>query len=268
MKRAEELMDDTSLDVRRTGAADPQLLWAAVPLAEGNGLPDSWLGPHERARAAAHLPGAPRQHFVAGRLLVRQLVSRLLDGPLPGSFLGVSGTLGCTAAEFSLVQRCPVCGGSAHGRPALLWRDRPIPVSLSYARAGGHLLVGVAPGGGILGVDLADAEAPAFAGATGSIPLDEYAYSLAERSVLAELPPPARGRQRAAWWVLKEAVGKATGQGITGPDGLPVVVGNPRHPLLDAPGTLVLTTTTASGPALTPQGLPRGFLAAAVLARP
>ncbi|MEE1622003.1 4'-phosphopantetheinyl transferase superfamily protein [Zafaria sp. Z1313] len=204
-------------------AAGRSVLLAAAPLAAGSGLPRAWLGGMEAARAAAHLAGAPRDRFTAGRLLVRQLASAAWGLGAP--------------AGLALEQRCPRCGSGGHGRPVLTRGGRELPWALSYSRCAGWLLLaGLEDDAGArLGVDLADPADPAFAEPA----LDAVVLSAAERALLAALPAAGRPARRARWWAAKEALGKALGEGITGPGGPPAVEGAGRHPALGLDGALL-----------------------------
>lgn len=228
------------------GDTRPSIALAAAPLAAAAGLPERWLTPAERERADAHGSGDARRRFVAGRLLVRELAAGLFDAP------GGPGSL-----EVRTV--CPWCGPGAHGRPELVAGGAAVPVPLSYSRASGWLLVGVGPPGWRIGVDLADAASPAFAEEPGGNPLDDVAYAPRERALLEALEPGGRPLARARWWALKEALGKALGEGIAGPGGPPVVAGAGRHEALRDPRAVAEQVDAER------VGLPAGLVAAAVL---
>lgn len=127
----------------------------------------------------------------------------------------------------------------AHGAPALNLPHGLGSFALSYARTGGWLLLGLAPGNGRLGIDMAEPADPAFAPGAGDL-LEDYAYAPVERELLAAMNPERRRDTRARWWALKEAVAKAGGEGLTGDLGIPVVAGPQPHELLREPGTAVI----------------------------
>lgn len=87
----------------------------------------------ERQRADALLFAADRADFVAAHLLAR---------------LCAAESLGVMAADVTIVQHCPTCGGP-HGRPAVL--DAPW-LDVSWSHADGHVAALCGPGP--LGVDL------------------------------------------------------------------------------------------------------------------
>jgi phosphopantetheinyl transferase len=218
---------DTGSDVAMTGP-----WWATAPLAKAATHTDLRLHPTELDRAAGYVDGRPRDDFVAGRILARVLAADLLNrATTPGRRI--------LPGELELTQYCPQCTSVAHGTPRLRIPRTGQVFSLSYARTAGWLLVGLAPGGDLLGVDLADLDDKAFSPADGGM-LEDYAYSTEERAHLELLPEPQRQQLRARWWALKEAVAKASGEGLAGEAGIPVVMGQKRHRLLHSPGTRVL----------------------------
>ncbi|RAX48998.1 hypothetical protein DQ353_11745 [Arthrobacter sp. AQ5-05] len=206
--------------------------WAIAPLSAAAAHPGVKLLPEELARARGYAAGRPREDFVAGRILARVLAAELL---------GLAGVQGrdVLPGDLQLAQWCPQCASTAHGAPRLCLPHRGDRYALSYARTAGWLLLGLAPGRGRLGVDLADSADAAFGPGDGNL-LEDYAYAPGERTRLRALPGPARQQLRARWWALKEAVAKAAGEGLAGEGGIPVVAGEHRHPLLRAAGTRVL----------------------------
>nr|WP_254456352.1 4'-phosphopantetheinyl transferase superfamily protein [Paeniglutamicibacter quisquiliarum] len=208
------------------------LKWAAAPLAEAAAHTGLHLPPGELERAGGYLDGRPREDFASGRILVRVLAARLLNRALgPGRRI--------LPGELELAQHCPHCGSRAHGVPRLRIAATGEGFSVSYARTAGWLLLAVAPVRDRLGVDLADLDDPAFSPGDGEL-LEGYAYSAQERAQLELLPEAERIRLRARWWALKEAVAKASGEGLAGEGGIPVVSGANRHPVLSGPGIRVL----------------------------
>lgn len=199
-----------------------EVRYAAARLETAKGEPAGVLLPEECARAAAYADGGPRGRFVAGRLLVRRLAAGLLDmDPGAGPGLGIRSD-------------CPRCGAGSHGRPSLVLGEDPLDVSLAYSRAGEWVLVAVGPGGVRLGVDLAEVEDPAFAGGRGANALEESFFSADERRRVTYLLQRHRPRERARIWTVKEALAKATGEGIAGSGGPPVVLGQGMHQELAA----------------------------------
>ncbi|RKW70833.1 4'-phosphopantetheinyl transferase family protein [Galactobacter caseinivorans] len=193
--------------------------WACAPLAgwaqRATGAPESWgLSADETARAAAFTSDAARIRFVAGRLAAREVAA---------------GWLGLIPQNVSVLSECPRCGVSGHGRPTLhrLTPDGEVGealAQLSLSRAGGHVLLAMAPLGVSLGADLVELSDPAFDSSD----------------------PGYVGR--AAIWALAEARGKAAGTGI--------VSGEPPaqpHEWVGeaAPGMLVAVVARKNSPCLT-----------------
>ncbi|WP_411732713.1 4'-phosphopantetheinyl transferase family protein [Paeniglutamicibacter sp.] len=206
--------------------------WAAAPLADAAAHPEVGLNPAELARAGGYVAGRPRNDFVAGRVLVRVLAADVLNRAMPQG-LEMPPVL---PGELELTQHCPQCASTSHGNPRLQLPGRGQGFSLSYARTAGWVLLALAPGNDLLGVDMADSSDPAFASGDGEL-LEDYAFAPAERRHLESLAAPERRNLRARWWALKEAVAKASGDGLAGEDGIPVVAGDRRHRLLGDQGT-------------------------------
>jgi len=149
------------------------------------------LDEDDRARCATYARSADRARFVGGRVLARR---------------AVAAELGCDPREVRLDARCAVCGG-AHGRPRVLGPGEGL-LDLSIAHASERVLVAVARGCAV-GVDverIGPFEDLATAGAG--------VLAAAERAVLVALPARARGAAFFGYWTRKEALLKATGQGL------------------------------------------------------
>lgn len=211
-------------------AGEPR--WAAAALGTADlhaGVP---LRPEERARADGYQQGRPRHDFVAGRILARVLAADLLNGVLP------AGAARMRPEELELTQYCGRCDSKAHGSGRIRLPGTGRELAVSYARAAGWILLGLAPGGDLLGVDLVEITDGAFAGDAGR-QLEDYAFALEEREILGRLPEPARRMARARAWALKEAVAKASGEGLAGEGGIPVVAGRKVHRVLGLASTRV-----------------------------
>lgn len=219
-------------EVQVAGAVLTAPSWVTAPLAEAVTHTELRLQPTELDRAAGYLEGRPRDEFVAGRILAKVLAANLLNRAMP------SGR-GILPGELELTQYCPQCASVAHGTPRLRIPRTGQLFSVSYARTACWLLLGLAPGNDRLGVDLADLDDKAFSLGDGGM-LEDYAYSPEERERLELLPEPERQQLRARWWALKEAVAKASGEGLAGEAGIPVVAGENPHPLLRSRGIRVL----------------------------
>ncbi|TRW43680.1 4'-phosphopantetheinyl transferase family protein [Georgenia yuyongxinii] len=156
------------------------------------------LEPAERRRAA-RLVGAARASFVTARALLR---------------LVLAPAVGVAPHELRLDTTCPRCGGD-HGKPRLLG---PAAVEFSLAHTAGQVVVAVSTGPPV-GVDvealvrLTDQDG---AGLLSTAELGELA-EVAEVGEVGELPATARRAALAVWWTRKEAVLKATGEGLAVP---------------------------------------------------
>jgi 4'-phosphopantetheinyl transferase len=143
---------------------------------------ERWLTDAERARAAAFVHDPDRTDFVAAHLLVRLCAGRLLDLP---------------ARAMTVVQRCPDCGASGHGKPSIEGRPE-VTVSLSHTRG----VVGAAAGSGPIGMDV---EVLDQRRATPE--LLHWALTPAELKLITEHDDPDSAFLRQ--WVRKEALVKA-----------------------------------------------------------
>jgi 4'-phosphopantetheinyl transferase len=160
------------------------------------------LSQDERDRAATYRFERDRASFVAGRYLLRQLLS--MD----------------TGTSPSKV----VLSADRHGKLRLEGHDRP---QFSLANADGLVAVAVASGCDHLGIDCECADAEIEEAAVGSY------CSTDERRWLMELPARERPRAAVALWTLKESHLKALGVGLredprnvafSWKDGIPVMV--------------------------------------------
>ncbi|MGR9214338.1 4'-phosphopantetheinyl transferase family protein (plasmid) [Rhizobium leguminosarum] len=164
------------------------------------------LSSDERDRAATYRFERDRASFIAGRYLLRQLLS-LQTGISP-----------------SKVPLSP----DRHGKLRLEGRDSP---QFSLANADGLVAVAVASGCDYVGIDCERADAEIEEAA-----VDSYC-SADERRWLAELPARERARGAIALWTLKESHLKALGVGLredprnvafSWKDGIPVITGGDR----------------------------------------
>ncbi|MDJ0349142.1 4'-phosphopantetheinyl transferase superfamily protein [Cryobacterium sp. PH29-G1] len=178
------------------------------------------LGARERVRADS-MPYSPgRREFVVGALLLRAAVARFS---------------GRDAADVEIDRSCPDCT-RWHGRPRVVGR---VDIEVSVTHSDG--LIGVAVGGvgTRLGLDVERvARVPDHpdAGLVGLTLDDAELATLGGRSVSS--------RQFATYWVRKEAVLKATGEGLRRPlTSLRVTAPDLPPVLLRAPGDLTARTT-------------------------
>ena len=170
----------------------------------------------EQARLERLRDAGDRDRFVAAHALLRIMVGRRLR---------------CGPERVVLDFSCPRCG-ELHGPPRLFDRAPRQVLHLSLSHAGDRVLVAVSAAGPV-GIDVDVEAAAAFSG------FDDVALAATERSMLARLPQSSRAAARVTAWVRKEAVLKATGDGLNVPPGDVVVspLGEPPRLLAwdDAP---------------------------------
>lgn len=162
---------------------------------------EALLGPDEKVRRDRYAGEADRRRFTVSAALLRLAVARELD---------------CAPREVPVLRHCPDCP-VPHGRPRIAAGPagasaRALDVSVSYA---GEVVV-VAVGEGVtVGVD---AEPGPDRGAPGTrLAAFERALRPEERAELGEVPEAVRPGLLVRWWTYKEAVLKATGDGLRVP---------------------------------------------------
>jgi 4'-phosphopantetheinyl transferase len=161
------------------------VFWAR--LADARPADADLLDPIERERRAAYRHDVDRDRFTTGVALTRVVL---------GHHLGVD------PRAVPLRRDCPSCG-RPHGRPRL---PDGGPPHLSISHAGGLVAVAVTPGPATgIGVDVE----PSTADVDG---LADQVLSAAERVTVGAAPDAVRRT-----WVRKEALLKATGDGLTVP---------------------------------------------------
>jgi 4'-phosphopantetheinyl transferase len=163
----------------------------------------SWLDPRDLpARAYGMLSSEERMRVNAGRdphgMRQRAAASVLLR-------CAVSSVVGCTPRELPVIRRCPHCA-TAHGRPEL--PGYPLQVSVSHA--GNRVMVAVSARGPV-GVDV---EAPRVRALSRA--LLRRALTPGEEAYLRSLPENRQAPEFLRAWTAKEAILKATGQGLHG----------------------------------------------------
>jgi 4'-phosphopantetheinyl transferase len=175
--------------------ADRCTVWWATP---HRSPPDEQvLSDGERARARRIRQPEDRLRFVTARVLLRLVLAERLDLPPAG---------------VALIASCRVCGANDHGR-LRLDASLTAPVSFGVTRRGARVGVAVTEGRAV-GVDVEVAEDPddpqrAALAAEVLCPAEFVTYG--------RLPAAARSRAMGRWWVRKEAVLKATGDGLAVP---------------------------------------------------
>jgi 4'-phosphopantetheinyl transferase len=170
-----------------SAATDVALWWAPLGAAEGEiARISAWLAPAEQARAQRFGREALARRYIAGRALLRWLLGRALGLPPPA---------------------VPIVRG-ARGRPQLEG-DSGIDFNVSHTE--GVALIGMARGRRI-GVDVEHEDRVVRADG-----LAAKFLTAAERATLAPLPERERRARFLRYWTCKEAMSKATGDGLSAP---------------------------------------------------
>ena len=151
------------------------------------------LSPTETARAARFGSDALRNRWMAGRASLRDVLGR---------------TLGIAPAAVEIRR-------GVRGRPELADRGARIDFNVSHTR--GVALLAIArdvPPATRIGVDIEHAERE-----VGVDMLQKKFLTPDERELIAPLSPDSRRRRFLHYWTCKEAMSKATGDGIIAPFG-------------------------------------------------
>lgn len=149
-----------------------------------------------------------RDPMARGLYLSARAMARLVLGTM----------LGVPARHLVFRATCRQCGGP-HGKPVLAWPTAPVEISVSHSGTwcvvalARHVAVGV------------DVERIALRG--GTLPL--RALSPPERRAIEELDPRQRLAAFIHYWTRKEALVKATGDGLT-VDLVKITVSRPSSP--------------------------------------
>src|SRR5581483_6699850 len=172
-------------------------VWWARP-ADAGAFPGlaALLDGTERERWSGYRRAEDRNRFLVGCSLAKSVAA---------------GELGLTAAEIALDRTCAQCG-KPHGKPRLVGSD----LELSVSHSGDRVAVAAARGAPV-GVDVEDANGRAR-GEDDQAALERYVLSDAEMATYPVGPavPDAEQRLRnfLVIWTRKEAVTKATGDGL------------------------------------------------------
>jgi 4'-phosphopantetheinyl transferase len=173
--------------------ADDIALWwcdLEIPAAEIE-IRAATLSPAEHARAARFGTDVLRRRWIAGRTSLRSVLGLVLRMP-PGEV--------------------PIARGR-RGRPELRGTDADLDFNISHT--GSVALIGVLRRAGRdvrIGVDVERAERE-----VGSDRLARKFLAPEERAAIAGLAPDARRRRFLEYWTCKEAMSKATGDGLIAP---------------------------------------------------
>jgi len=168
-------------------AAGVALWWAGLAASDDAFAHlSSWLAPQEHARAARYGREDLRRRYVIGRATLRSVLGGML-GVAPG--------------------HVPIVRG-ARGRPRL---DGIPDLDFNISHTEGMALIGVTRTGRI-GVDIEREDRTVNADG-----LARKFLTLAEQATLASLAEAARRGRFLRYWTCKEAMSKATGDGLSAP---------------------------------------------------
>jgi len=197
---------------RRLARVAPQvsLFWCDLALAPADAEPvAATLSAEERARAARFGTDALRARWIAGRALLRRIL---------GSALALA------PADVPLAR-------GARGRPALKDFDRELDFNVSHT--GGVALIALLRTEGRpvrIGVDVERKDRP-----LGSDRLARKFLTSAEQASIAPAAPDARRLRFLRYWTCKEAMSKATGDGLLAPFRQIDIGFDPAPRLIDGP---------------------------------
>ena len=184
----------TGNEAAEAGPAPVLLSLAGCQLGEPD--PDEApLTPAELRRAGTFAAPSMQRRFVASRQAARRFVA---------------GLAGVEPAAVAADYQCPECGPDAvhsHGVPQYRSGGDRLQFQASFSRSGEWLLAGAAATAA-LGIDLAD-----LAG-FGDPGLDAVISTAAEQAQSDAAAPGSRALRQAQLWTRKEAVLKATGDGL------------------------------------------------------
>jgi len=146
----------------------------------------SWLAPQEHARVARFARDDLKRRYIVGRATLRWVLGR---------------SLGVAPADVRIVR-------GERGRPHL---DGDATIDFNISHTAGVSLIGLTTSGRI-GVDVERLERHVSADG-----LAKKFLTIGERSTLSGLDEGARRRRFLRYWTCKEAMSKATGDGLSAP---------------------------------------------------
>jgi 4'-phosphopantetheinyl transferase len=184
-----ETADELVYVVQRVSLASRcEVRWLRIDAVPDGAL--DLLDAAERSRYDRFLRADDKRRFLAGRFLLRSTASSLL---------------GIGTREVPLDATCPRCG-EPHGKPRLPGGE----VDLSISHAGGLAVLAYTTTGPV-GVDVEpETAAPRLP------ELSRRVLTSAEQAEVAAIPEAERPRALLRYWTRKEAILKATGEGLGG----------------------------------------------------
>ncbi|MGH3518195.1 MAG: 4'-phosphopantetheinyl transferase family protein [Haloechinothrix sp.] len=147
------------------------------------------LDPTEQARYQAYRKQADQRRFLTGRVLAKTVLA---------------GLLGTSPEQVAFDATCEDCG-KPHGRPRVIGSPRPIELSISHS--GDRVGLAVTAGAPV-GLDVEVTSRKSIEG------LVDYALNERERAAIHQLAQQDREDAFFAYWARKEALMKASGQGL------------------------------------------------------
>jgi 4'-phosphopantetheinyl transferase len=168
-------------------AADVALWWATLAASDDEvARASGWLAPAEHARAARFGREMLSRRYILGRALLRWVLGN---------------ALGLTPPAVSIVR-------GERGRPRLA---TDVGIDFNVSHTWNVALIGIARAGRI-GVDVERADRDVRADG-----LARKFLTFAEQATLAPLPEAERRARFLRYWTCKEAMSKATGDGLSAP---------------------------------------------------
>lgn len=217
MRTGRVAAEKVQANASRSATRDACAVWWATP---GRGaLLTALLADEERAHAESISHADTRDQYVTARALLRVILARRVGAPPASLRIGVA---------------CLHCGSEVHGKPRLISAGTPWTFSISHTSGRIAVAIGRERAVGI------DVEAIHDALDPQRTVLAAEALTLGERAAYDRLPAADRARAMAAWWSRKEAVLKATGDGlavspsrvlVSSPDRPPALLGWDAGPL-------------------------------------
>jgi 4'-phosphopantetheinyl transferase len=206
-----------SVTVPSLRAGECQVWWASPAAGQGALLP--LLDAGEHARWSRFRRDEDRARYLAAHALARVVLA---------------GHVGTPAAELCFSSLCRHCGGTDHGKPRLCAAGG---IEFSLSHSGQRVVLAVARDAAV-GVDVERLDSRRdVAGLIRAV------LSAAEQRAVAAVPEAASALTLLRYWTRKEALLKATGDGlavdpatitVTPPDAPPALVAWSATPALEA----------------------------------